>query len=162
MPATETYTINEQDDKNMLGTGLVSLQVIDAEGAPEHMITGLLEKQPYDMVIMGFRPQEDRDIAEHLLRTSQNHLLLVPCPQSPPSRALICVSAGEPGKDDILFAGRLIRHLGADATLMTVHPGREVEPQSQKRIDRFLENGIKTLKCAGCPGQNRNSVWERS
>jgi sulfate/thiosulfate transport system ATP-binding protein len=146
-------TINEQDDKNILGTGLVSLQVIDAEGTPDRMTTGLLEKQPYDMVIMGFRPQEDREIAEHLLRTSQNHLLLVPCPQAPPSRALICVSAGEPGKDDILFAGRLIRHLGADATLMTVHSGREVEPQAQKRIDRFLENGIKTLSVLGVPAR---------
>jgi sulfate/thiosulfate transport system ATP-binding protein len=146
-------TFSEQDTNNILGTGLVSLQVIDAEGAPDRMITALLEKQPYDMVIMGFRPQEDREIAEHLLRTSQNHLLLVPCPQAPPSRALICVSAGEPGKDDILFAGRLIRHLGADATLMTVHPVREVETQAQKRIDRFLENGIKTLSVLGVPAR---------
>jgi pentose-5-phosphate-3-epimerase len=43
--------------------------------------------------------------------------------------------------------------LGADATLMTVHPGGEVEPQSQKRIDRFLENGIKTLSVLGVPAR---------
>jgi hypothetical protein len=144
---------DEQDGKNLLGTGLVSLQVIDAPGTPDRVVTGLLEKQPYDMVIMGFRPEEDRELAEYILRTSQNHLLLVPSPQAPPMQALICVSPGEPGKDDILFAGRLIRHMGADATLMTVHSGRELEPQTKSRIDRFLEDGIRTLSVLGVPAK---------
>ena len=144
---------DEQDEKNILGTGLVSLQIVDVEGIPERTITSLLEKQPYDMVIMGFRPQEDRGLAEFFLRTSQNHLLLVPCPQAAPTQALICVSPGEPGKDDILFAGRLIRHLGADATLMTVHPGPDIDPHMQRQIDRFLDNGIKTLSVLGVPAK---------
>jgi sulfate transport system ATP-binding protein len=143
--------LEEQDGKNILGTGLVSLQVVDAEGEPDRMVTSLLEKQPYDMVIMSFRPEEDRLLAEHILRTSQNHLLLVPGPQASPSQALICVSPGEPGKDDILFAGRLIRHLGADATLMTVRPEGAPDLFIQSRIDRFLENGIKTLSMMGVP-----------
>jgi sulfate/thiosulfate transport system ATP-binding protein len=143
----------EQDGKNLLGTGLVSLQVVDAQGTPDRMVRGLIEKQPYDMVIMGFRAEEDRELAEYLLRTSQNHLLLVPSPQASPTRALICVSPGEPGKDDILFAGRLIRHLGADATLMTVFSDREVEPKAKSRIDKFLEDGIRTLGVLGVPAK---------
>jgi sulfate/thiosulfate transport system ATP-binding protein len=142
-------SFDTNDGKNILGTGLVSLQIIDAIGPPDRMATSLLEKQPFDMVVMGFRPEEDRDLAENILRSSQNHLLLVPSPQASPSQALICVSPGEPGKDDILFAGRLIRHLGADATLMTVHPEQVIEPHVQTRIDRFLENGIKTLGVLG-------------
>jgi sulfate/thiosulfate transport system ATP-binding protein len=144
-------TPSGSDSKNLIGTGLVSLNIIDEQGPPDRMVTGILENQPYDMVIMGFRPEEDRELAEHILRKSQNHLLLLPCPQAPPSKALICVSPGEPGKDDILFAGRLIRHLGADATLMTVYPGKDVLPHFQKRIDRFLEDGIRTMGLLGVP-----------
>jgi sulfate/thiosulfate transport system ATP-binding protein len=146
-------SLDEKDGKNILGTGLVSLQVVDAEGPPDQMVTSLLEKQPYDMVIMGFRPEEDRQLAEHILQTSQNHLLLVPGPQASPSQALICVSPGEPGKDDILFAGRLIRHLGAEATLMTIHPEGTLAPPVQSRLDRFLDDGIKTLSVLGVPAK---------
>ncbi len=143
----------EQDSKNLLGAGLVSLQVIDVQGPPDRAVTGLFEKQSYDMVIMGFRPEEDRELAEHILRNSQNHLLLVPSPQEPSANALICVSPGEPGKDDILFAGRLIRHLGADATLLTVHPGSDVGPQAKRRIERFLADGTRTLSVLGVPAK---------
>lgn len=145
--------LEKQDGKNILGTGLVSLQVVEAEGSPNRMVTGLLEQQPYDMVILGFRPEEDRELAEHILRSSQNHLLLVPSPQAPPSKALICVSPGEPGKDDILFAGRLIRHLGADATLMTIHPTGHLGANTKTRINKFLDDGIKTLSVLGVPAK---------
>jgi sulfate transport system ATP-binding protein len=150
---TQSSNPELQDSKNILGAGLVSLQVVDVDGPPDRALTGLLEKQPYDMVIMGFRPQEDRELAEYILKTSQNHLFLVPAPQSTPTQALICVSPGEPAKDDILFAGRLIRHLGAEATLMTVNPDGMQDPPALSRINRFLDNGIKTLSVLGVPAK---------
>ena len=33
---------------------------------------------------------------------------------------LVCVASGEPSKDDVLFAGRLARHLGAEITLLMI------------------------------------------
>ena len=65
-----------------------------------------VEQQPHDLVIVGYRPQEDRSLVEQLLHAGEHHLLLVPRPQPVPTHALICVTAGEPGKDDVLFAGQ--------------------------------------------------------
>jgi len=50
------------------------------------------------------------------------------------SRVLICVAAGEPGKEDVLFAGRLARHLGATATLLSVLPTDQ--PEAHARTER--------------------------
>ena len=89
---------------------------------PALAVIRAVEQQPYDLVVLGFDPQEDISLAEQILQVGEHHLLLVPGPQTTPVQALICVTSGEPGKDDVLFAGRLVRHLGADATLLSVLP----------------------------------------
>ena len=101
------------DAKKTLGAGLLSLQEIEAHGSPARAVRSALERQPYDLVIMGFRPQEDQQLAEDILQSGDHHLLLVPAPQAAPVQALICLTTGEPSKDDVFFAGRLVYHLGA-------------------------------------------------
>ena len=61
-------------------------------------------------------------LLDALLQLGEQHLLLVPCPQPTPARALICIVASEPSKQDIPVAGRLLRHLGAEVTLLAVLP----------------------------------------
>jgi nucleotide-binding universal stress UspA family protein len=65
---------------------------------------------------------------------------------------LICVAVGEPAKADVLFTGRLVRHLGAEATLMTVlgttHGDLEV-----RQAERFLAAGNRTLTLLGVNSQ---------
>ena len=91
-------------------------------------------------------------MAEAILSVGDHHLLLVPAPQAIPSQALICVATGEPGKDDVLFAGRLVRHLGAETTLMTILP-QNAEPALRQSSERFLSGGIQSLSLLGVPAR---------
>ena len=112
-----------------------------------------VEQQPYDLVVLGFNPREDLPLAEQILQVGEHHLLLVPGPQTTPLKALICVTSGEPGKDDILFAGRLVRHLGADATLLSVLPTANKDSNLLKRTEIFLEGGVQSLSILGVPAK---------
>jgi hypothetical protein len=113
-----------------------------------------VERQPYDLVILGFDANEHIHVVEEILQAGEHHVLLVPCHDTTPTQALICVASGEPGKDDVLFAGRLIRHLGADAKLLSVLPaGQKQDGLAGKRADRFLAGGVKSLTLLGVPAQ---------
>jgi hypothetical protein len=56
---------------------------------------------------------------------------------------LICVAGGEPGKEDVLFAGRLIRHLGAEVSLLSVFACRQ-HAGGTRQADPFLGAGTRT------------------
>ena len=58
------------------------------------------------------------------MQGGEHHLMVVPPGAALPTRFLICVAVGEPGKEDVLFASRLLRQLGAQATVLTVLPER--------------------------------------
>jgi sulfate transport system ATP-binding protein len=64
------------------------------------------------------------------------------------------VTSGEPGKDDVLFAGRLVRHVGAEATLLSVLPQDDNHlALTQSRTERFLAGGVRTLELLGVPAR---------
>jgi len=80
-------------------------------------------------------------------------VLLATHPQPSPNKALICITSGEPGKDDVLFAGRLVRHLSADAELLSVlSPLNDIE-YTRKRTNRFLDGGVQSLSLLGVPAR---------
>jgi sulfate/thiosulfate transport system ATP-binding protein len=112
-----------------------------------------VEQQPYDLLVLGYDHQQDNSLAEDILQVGEHHLLLVPGAQQPPTQALICVASGEPGKDDVLFAGRLVRHLGADATLLSVLAATNKDPDLARRTERFLEGGVQSLSLLGVPAK---------
>jgi sulfate transport system ATP-binding protein len=70
-----------------------------------------------------------------------------------PTRPLVCVAVGEPGKEDVAFTGRLARHLRAEATILTVIPEAERgdRPQSGAvaRAERFLEGNRRAMARLG-------------
>ncbi len=142
-----------QSEKEKLGSGLASVEVRSAPDSPEDAIVREAERQPFDLVILGFDPRQDIDLAEHVLGSGEHHLLLVPRSQPAPSRALICATSGEPGKDDVMFAGRLVRHLGAEATLLSVLPSGSSHPANRERTERFLAGGIRALEVLGVPAR---------
>jgi nucleotide-binding universal stress UspA family protein len=108
-----------------------------------------VERQPCDLVVLGYESSARMETAGQILQASDHHLLLIPQERPTPVRVLICAAAGEPGKEDVLFAGRLVRHLGAEATLLTVLPkGADTQPARQKAA-RFLEAGARTLGILG-------------
>jgi hypothetical protein len=132
--------------RKQLGNGLDSVQTLYFPGRPiAAAVAEAVERQPHDLVILGFRPGDDPELARQILHTGEHHLLLVPAPQPVPASALICVTAGEPGKDDVLFAGRLARHLGTDATLLSVARPGPANGWLQEQTHRFLEGGVQSL-----------------
>lgn len=147
-----------QEARKQLGSGLAALDVRTSDEPIAQAVIHAVEKQPTDLVIMGFNAQEDIATAEGILRTGEHHLLLVPAPQPTPSRALICVTSGEPGKDDVLFAGRLVRHLGAEATLLSVLAPSYANTDLSAQTHRFLDGGVQSLSILGVPAETRVRV----
>jgi sulfate transport system ATP-binding protein len=142
-----------QEARKQLGSGLAALDVQTSQNTPAQAVTLAVEQQPYDLVVLGFDPGEDISLAEQILQVGEHHLLLVPNVQPTPQQALICVTSGEPGKDDILFAGRLVRHLGAEATLLSVIPPANQSADLIKRTENFLEGGVQSLSILGVPAR---------
>jgi len=131
--------------RKQLGSGMASLEV---QSSPEPFVDALaeaVERHPADLVILGWRPSAGYDIPEQAMKFGEHHLLLAAKPLARLSKALICLASGEPGKDNVIFAGRLLRHLGADATLLTVVPGTTHSEIPTSRIERFLQGGQKSL-----------------
>ncbi len=141
-----------QEAKEQLGSGLASLYL---DAAPDDLIEAVMretERQSFDLMVLGHQPREGMELAETLMQSGEHHLLLVPGPQPTPAHALICVASGEPGKADVLFAGRLLRHLGAEASLLSViGPGGDA--LRRDRAERFLTSGIRSLDALGVPAK---------
>lgn len=97
----------------------------------------------FDVAVLALEP--DR-LPERLgtVGLERHHLLLVPGPAPAPSRLLVCVAVGEPGKADIRFAERLAWQLGAQATVLTVIDGSLDEPPPP-HVSRFLSDCERAL-----------------
>ena len=145
-----------QETKEKLGSGLAALEIRATPDLPDVAVALETERQPFDLVILGwgdFLPPGGVALAEQILQSGEHHLLLVPNPHPTPRRALVCVTGSEPSKDDVLFAGRLLRHLGAEATLLSILPTAARDPLLQERARRFLADGVRTLGVLGVPAE---------
>lgn len=140
-----------QEAKEQLGSGLAALEIRTAAVPLDEAIEQAMERHPYDLIVLGAQSQDRLAQIEQALQPGEHHLLVVPKAQSAPMNALIGVATGEPGKDDVLFAGRLLRHLGASAKLITVLPTIRSNQEHQWRAERFLANGVRTLELLGVP-----------
>lgn len=148
----ETMHQHLQAAREQLGSGLAALDVRASADAAGKAARQEVERQPYDLVIMGFSGHNEQlALAEQLLAVGEHHLLLIPTAQSAPTHILICVTTGEPGKEDVLFSGRLTRHLGATAVLLSVVPPERANGQEPARAERFLMGGERTLELLGVP-----------
>ena len=109
-----------------------------------------LELDPVDLVIAPLAAQKGASAATGLFAAAGDaHLLLVRGDRPmPPRRFLLAVSVGEPGKEDVAFAGRLARHLGSPATVLTVLPLGATELE-RAAADRFLAACVRTLAPLG-------------
>jgi sulfate transport system ATP-binding protein len=147
----EQFAAHLQEARKQLGSGLASLDVLDSQEPVALAIAQAVERQQHDLVVIGFHHQEDIPLAEQILQCGEHHLLLATHPQSVPTKALICITSGEPGKEDVLFAGRLVRHLSAEATLLSVLYPLYDNVYTRERTERFLEGGVDSLSVLGVP-----------
>jgi sulfate transport system ATP-binding protein len=138
--------------RERLGSGLAALELRASGDGLAESVERETDRQPFDLVIHG-RPREDVvETAEAILKVREHHLLLVPPGCAVPKRVLVCVAVGEPGKEDVHFAGRLVRHVGASATVLTVLAERSSE-LAVSQGERFLAAGARTLSVLGVQGK---------
>lgn len=134
-----------QDARKQLGSGMASLEILASEKPFHEALQEVSEKKIVDLAIMGWRPTAGTQQMKSILNLGNYHLLLATEPINNIRRALICLASGEPGKDTVVFAGRLLRHIGAEATLITVVSDAENDIHSKERIKRFLAAGENSL-----------------
>ncbi len=144
-----------EEARKKIGSGMASIDVQKSLLSFPLSIAKAVEKKPVDLVIMGWRPTAGFHQPESVLAAGEHHLLLATEPISRFSRALICLASGEPAKDTVVFSGRLLRHLGAEVTLMTVLSSTSQSNFNEKRIERFLSSSQNTLTYFGLPAQTK-------
>ena len=143
------------DARKQIGSGMASLDVETSTADFSNAVADAAEKHPIDMVVLGWRPTAGFQQPQQVLQTGGHHLFLATKPVAHLRKALICLASGEPGKDTVTFAGRLLRHMGAEATLMTVIPENLKNDSFQTRVERFLADGQKSLARFGVAAQTR-------
>ena len=148
-----------QEAREQLGSGLALLETRESPERPAEAVADEVLRRPCDLVVLAFpkeAPDDGLALAEEVLGAGQHHLLLVPGsstlhspPPSPraPARVLVCVAVGEPGKEDVAFTGRLARHLGAEATILTIVPEAERSDRTGAvlRAERFLDRNSRAM-----------------
>jgi len=155
-PGIEALQRHLQETREQIGSGLPALETRRARAPAAIAAVHEIERQSYDLVVIA-APQSDFDLAEQILQAGEHHLLLASRMATTPQRVLVCVAAGEPGKDDVLFAGRLLRHLGAEVTVLSVLP-HIAAPQDRARAERFLAAGVRTMALLGVQAQTKLRV----
>jgi len=140
--------------REWIGGGLAAVETLPTGDPPFLAIAREESRQHYDLVVQSMPARGRVEFAERLLQAGDHNLLLVPSPGPVPARALIGVSVGEPAKADVLFAGRLVRHLGAEATIMTVLPAAG-DARALLQAERFLAAGARTLSLMGVVAKSR-------
>ncbi|HEY3571719.1 MAG TPA: ATP-binding cassette domain-containing protein [Thermoanaerobaculia bacterium] len=146
-----------QEAREVLGSGLAALETRLTAEPPAEAVAEEVARRPCDLVILSLPPKDGIEMAGEVLAAGQHHLLLAPEEgvAGVPSRLLICVAVGEPGKEDVSFSGRLARHLGAGVTILTVLPERTRNPQAEEQAARFLDRSARTLRRLGVPVETR-------
>jgi hypothetical protein len=128
-----------------LGSGFASFDLTAVRDPLATAVARTAARRPHDLLVMGLPPHGRGEAAQAALAAGDHRLLLVPGPAPVPASFLICVAVGEPGKEDVLFAGRLARHLGAAARVLTVlAPGA-----LREAADRFLAASVRSLAGLG-------------
>jgi sulfate transport system ATP-binding protein len=149
-----------QDARKQLGNGMASVQVRTDPSPTPNAIAIATRQNPVDLVIVGWRPVEGAAFAEQILRSGDHHLLLAAHPGARMEKALVCAASGEPGKDDVLFAGRLLRHVGAQAKLFTVVDGVHSPEYQRQHVERFMAGGRHSLERFGVPTESEIRIGQ--
>ena len=154
--SVDDHQRNLQDVREQLGSGLAHLETRITNDPPEVAVARESEHQAYDLVILGaggLTPANRVTLAENILKSGNHHLLLAPPAHTEPIHALVCVRGGEPGKEDVLFAGRFLRHLGVKVALLSIVSSSANKSQSLNQVERFLGEGIRSLGRLGVPAR---------
>ncbi|MCU0230425.1 MAG: ATP-binding cassette domain-containing protein [Acidobacteria bacterium] len=141
-----------QRTRERLGAGLAALDVRRSNDEPVAALAQEAALRPYDLVVHPLPTADRAEAVRSLLAALDSNLLLlpIPVPETVPVRTLVAVAIEEPAKECIQFAGRLGRHFGAEATLLTaLAPG--FGDLERERAERFLAAGMRSVSLLGVP-----------
>jgi sulfate transport system ATP-binding protein len=134
--------------RELFGSDLAELDIRHADTGGGDPLLSEVARRPVDLVVLGRALADAPAVCEKLLSAGEHHVLVVPSRRESPRRALICAAVGEPGKKDVLLAGRVLAHLGARATVLTVlAPDADAEARAQ--AERFLSAAARSLELRG-------------
>lgn len=118
----------------------------------------LLEAQEgfYELVVLGRGNDPDAigSTAQRVLAQAISPVMIVSAPRDEIRRILICTAAGEPGKSDVRFGGRVARRTGATATVLHVR-NPQTSTKDRARVDRHLEQAQASLASLGVKSEIR-------
>jgi len=135
-----------QKAKEAIGSGLAGLEIRATPDPMPFAVALEVERQAYDLVVAApTTGQPANTLVQQLLAAGPHHVLIVRQPAPLPTKALVCVTGSEPGKEDVLFAGSLLHYLGAEATLLSILPATTRDPAARARTEQFLADGARTL-----------------
>ncbi|MEX1247055.1 MAG: ATP-binding cassette domain-containing protein [Anaerolineales bacterium] len=134
-----------QEARKQIGSGMASIETHASSQPIDAAVTKLILERPADLVVAGWKPSDGLEKPEQILHAGNHHLLLATSADPALTNALICAASGEPGKDDVMFAGRLLRHIGAKATLLTVQNPLLTDEFQQVQMERFMAGGVQSL-----------------
>jgi sulfate transport system ATP-binding protein len=138
-----------QDARKQIGSGMASVDARWDPGPPAQAVKRADDQSAYDLVILDRSRPDVLEVAAGILQLGGPHILLATDSPEKLERALICVQRGEPGKEDVLFAGRFLRHLGVEAAIVTaIEQDRSGEVEA-RWAERFVEDGLESLKLFG-------------
>ncbi len=149
--------------REQLGPGLAAIEVRAVPDAAAAAIGAASERATFDLVVLGWGRERRAEALQAILEAGEQHLFLVREERPVPQRVLVCVAVGEPGKEDVQFAARLIRHLGASGTLLSVLPPGASD-EEERRAQRFLDAGVRSMELLGVTGKSvrrRGAVREQ-
>jgi len=106
----------------------------------------------FDVAVLGLELDQQVSRLPWLSR-ARHHVLLVRAAAPLPTRVLVCVAVGEPGKADVRFAERFAWQLGASATVLTVLPDKS--GPVPRHVERFMDSCVQMLQARGVVARNR-------
>ncbi|MEX2143255.1 MAG: ATP-binding cassette domain-containing protein [Anaerolineales bacterium] len=134
-----------QEARKQIGSGMASMEMHASSLPLPAAVSKVTLERPADLVVISWKPKDGLEIPEQILHAGNHHLLLATSADPLLSNALICAASGEPGKDDVMFAGRLLRHIGAKATLLTVQNPLLTDEFQLIQMERFMAGGVQSL-----------------
>jgi nucleotide-binding universal stress UspA family protein len=146
-----------QQARKQIGSGMAAIETQSSSALTADAVSKVILQRPADMVVLSWRASDGLENPEEVLRAGNHHMLLATTADPQLTNALICAASGEPGKDDVMFAGRLLRHIGAKATLMTVQNPLLTDEFQMEQMERFMSGGVQSLTRFGIKANKKIS-----
>jgi len=130
------------------GAHVPQLDVRVRVGDPVGEVLAEIQEGHYELVVAG-KGMDGRigKLVREILEQVRVPVLVAGTIRPEIRKVLVCTAAGEPGKSDVRFGGRLALRVGAQVTVLHVLP--KDDPSVKSRAERHLEASRLTLQTLG-------------